>query len=218
MSAAPVLLEGTSRSQEDAGEGRILLSGVSFPLILRLPRPLDDDGLLRFCAINDYLRIERLPNGDLILMTPAGANTGIREGYLFRELDLWAERSATGVAFNSNVGFSLPDGSLRSPDAAWISNPKWNSFTADQQEKFLPACPEFVIELRSPSDRLPDLEARMEFWIAQGALLAWLIDPQRQVVVIYRPNREPETLQHPETIAGEGPVAGFSLKMQRLWD
>jgi Uma2 family endonuclease len=218
MSAAPALWQGASRSEEDAGEARLVLSGVSFPLVLRLPQPLDDDSLLRFCAVNDALRFERTAEGDLVVMTPAGGNTGNRELYIARELDLWVEAQGKGIAFNSNVGFTFPDGAMRSPDAAWLSDGKWDALTKAQREKFLPVCPEFVIELRSPSDRISDLLARMEFWMSRGALLGWLIDPQRQLAMIYRPNREPETLLHPELLTGEGPVEGFSLKMQRLWD
>jgi Uma2 family endonuclease len=179
---------------------------------------LRDDELLEFCAANDSLRIERNPAGELILMTPAGGKTSNREGYLSRELDIWAEQDARGIAFNSNGGFSLPDGSVRAADAAWLSLQKWNSLSSDEQGKFIPFCPEFVIELRSPSDSVSELESKMADWRANGAQLAWLIDPIRKLVMIYRAGQEPEILLQPETLHGEGPVAGFTLKMQRLWE
>jgi Uma2 family endonuclease len=214
MSANPaVQSEASSRADET-----ILLRSNAFPLILRPPKPLNDDQLLEFCAANDSLRIERSPAGELIVMTPAGGKTGNREGFLFRELDFWVEQQQRGIAFNSNTGFSLPDGSVRAPDAAWLSSEKWNRLTAEEQSRFLPFCPEFVIELRSPSDSIHDLEAKLTDWIANGAQLAWLIDPLRKLAVLYRPGCEPETHLQPEFLQGEGPVAGFTLKMQRLWE
>jgi Uma2 family endonuclease len=179
---------------------------------------LSDQELLLFCAANEPLRIEHTAQGDLVVMTPAGGKTGNKEGYLFRELDLWVEREGKGIAFNSNTGFLLPDGSMRVPDAAWLSDEKWRALTGKQQDGFVPACPEFVVELRSPSDRASQVEERMEFWIDKGALSGWLIDPQRQMAMIYRPAVEPETLLKPEFLEGEGPVAGFRLKMQRFWE
>lgn len=206
-----------TRADEVASSG-ILVRSVSFPLILRPSRPLNNDQLLEFCAANDSLRIERNPAGELIVMTPAGGKTSNRELYLGRELDIWAEQDGRGIAFNCNGGFSLPDGSVRAPDAAWLSSEKWNSLTSDEQSKFIPFCPEFVVELRSPSDILPELEQKMFDWMANGAQLAWLIDPQRKLVVIYRPGGQPETLLQPHSLHGEGPTTGFTLKMQRLWE
>jgi Uma2 family endonuclease len=179
---------------------------------------LRDDELLEFCAANDSLRIERSPAGELIVMTPTGGKTGNQEGYIFRELDFWVEQQPHGIAFNSNTGFSLPDSSVRSPDAAWLSLQKWNSLSPEEQGKFVPFCPEFVVELRSPSDSISELEQKMKDWIANGAHLAWLIDPLRKLAIIYRSGQEPEILLQPETLHGVGPLAGFILKMQRLWE
>jgi Uma2 family endonuclease len=205
-------------ADESAKLGDFLIRSISFPVILRPSRPLTDDQLLEFCAANDSLRIERNAAGELVVMTPSGGTTSNLEGYLFRELDLWVEREGRGVAFNSNGGFSLPDGSVRAPDAAWLSSQKWNALSREEQAKFLPFCPEFAIELRSPSDSVAELEAKMSEWIANGAQLAWLIDPPRKLAVIYRPGQEPETLLQPETLHGEGPIAGFALRMPRFWE
>ena len=219
MSANPAApAPAFSRADGTVTSADFLIRSNSFPLLLRTPKRLSDDELLEFCAANDLLRIERNSAGELILMTPTGGKTGNSEGYLFRELDFWVERQHRGITFNSNTGFSLPDGSVRAPDAAWVSLEKWNSLTPEQQAKFIPYCPEFVIELRSPSDLLNDLEAKMREWIANGAQLAWLIDPTRKLAVIYRPGQEPEILLQPEILHGEGPLAGFMLKMQRLWE
>jgi Uma2 family endonuclease len=214
MSANPAV----SRADEAVKQGEFLIRSVVFPLILRPSRRFSDDELLEFCAANDSLRIERSPAGELIVMAPAGGKTSNREGYLSRELDLWAEREGRGIAFNANGGFSLPDGSVRAADAAWLSLEKWNGLSLEEQSKFPPFCPEFVIELRSPSDAISELEKKMGDWISNGAQLGWLIDPQRKLAMIYRPGREPETLLDPEVLRGEGPVAGFELKMQRFWE
>lgn len=205
-------------ADEFADRGAFLIRSISFPVVLRPSRPFSNDELLEFCAANDSLRIERTPTGELVVMTPAGGKTSNREGYLSRELDLWAERDGRGIAFNANGGFSLPDGSVRAADAAWLSSEKWRSLTAEQQRKFPPFCPEFVIELRSPSDSIAEIEAKMSDWILNGARLGWFIDPERRLAVIYRPGREPETAHQPEFLHGEDPVAGFTLKMLRLWE
>lgn len=217
MSANPAIRDrtGTERDLVPAG---LSLRSLHFPVVLRPCRPLTDDELLEFCAANDSLRIERTPAGELIVMTPAGGKTSNREGYLSRELDLWTERDGRGIAFNANGGFSLPDGSVRAGDAAWLSLEKWNSLTPAQRDRFVPFCPEFVVELRSPSDSIRDLESKMADWIANGVQLAWLIDPERKLALIYRPGREPETLLQPEAVCGEGLVDGFVLKMQRFWE
>ena len=206
------------RADERALPMGLFLRSNAFPLVLRTPNRLSDDQLLEFCAANDLFRIERNPAGELIVMTPAGGKTSNSESYLSRELDIWTEQDARGIAFNANGGFSLPDGSVRAADAAWLSLQKWNSLSSEQQSKFIPFCPEFVIELRSPSDSLTELEQKMSDWMANGAQLAWLIDPLRKLAVIYRPGQEPATLTRPEFLHGEGPVEGFVLKMQRLWE
>lgn len=219
MSANPAVSQQASSAMDEASAScELLLRASAFPLILRTSRPLQDDELLEFCAENDFFRIERSPAGELIVMTPAGGKTSNRESYLSRELDLWAEKDGRGVAFNANGGFSLPDGSVRAADVAWLSLEKWNSLTPEQQAKFVPFSPDFVIELRSPSDGIGELESKMADWIANGAQLAWLIDPQRKLAMIYRQGTEPDTLLQPEILHGGGPVAGFELKMQRFWE
>ncbi|MGB8481284.1 MAG: Uma2 family endonuclease [Acidobacteriaceae bacterium] len=219
MSANPAAQpEAFFGADEAAERGELSIRSISFPLVLRPSRRLSDDELLEFCAANDSLRIERNPAGELIVMTPSGGKTSNRESYLSRELDLWTERDGRGVAFNANGGFLLPDGSVRAADAAWLSLEKWNGLTLEEQSKFPPFCPEFVVELRSPSDAISELEKKMGDWISNGAQLGWLIDPQRKLAMIYRPGQEPETLLQPESLHGEGPIAGFELKMQRLWE
>lgn len=218
MSAVPSLWENEPQHSDDSTVGSISLSSVPLPLVLRLPKQLSDEELQHFCAANEPLRIERTKEGDLVVMTPAGGKTGNKEGYIFRELDFWVEREGKGIAFNSNTGFILPDGTMRLPDAAWLSDGQWQALTGKEQDGFVPARPEFIVELRSPSDRVSQIEERMEFWMEQGVLLGWLIDPQRKLAMIYRPGQESETILAPEFLEGEGPIVGFRLKMQRFWE
>jgi Uma2 family endonuclease len=196
----------------------ISLAELALPIRIRPQVPMTDDELLRFCAANDPLRVERDANGELLVMTPAGSKSSRMNSRVIRLLDEWAEADGRGVAFDSNGGFTLPDGSMRAADAAWVALPRWQALTDSQQSRFAPLCPDFIIELRSPSDRLPDLEAKMLQWIANGAQLAWLIDPIEQSVTIYRPGQAPEAYHHPNSVQGDGIMAGFELVMARIWE
>ncbi len=178
---------------------------------------MTDDELLLFCAKNEGLRIESEPDGELIVMSPTGAEGGQADSEINYQLQSWARGSNSGVVFSSSTGFRLPDGSMRSPDASWIPWSRWNALTREQQRTFAPICPEFVIELRSPSDRLSDLQTKMGQWLRNGAELAWLIDPERRVVEAYRPGAQPEVLEGVASVCGEGTVAGFCLELGRLW-
>jgi len=184
---------------------------------LRFQRPMTDEELMRFCAANEMVRVERDANGELILMSPTGTGTGRINSELNFQLAAWARETNSGVTFDSNAGFTLPDGSMRSPDAAWIAWPRWNALTKEEQERFAPICPEFVIELRSPSDSLPELQAKMRLWVANGAEVAWLVDPARKTVEVYRPGREAEVVAGGSAVEGAGPVAGFVLELGRVW-
>ena len=193
------------------------LTGLSLPLRIRPAVPMTDDELMAFCAKNDFYAIEREPDGELLVMTPAGSGTGRRNTSIIRHLDEWAENDGRGIAFDSNTGFTLPDGSMRSPDAAWLPQATWDALSPQDRARFAPVCPQFVIELRSPSDSLAELQAKMEMWIRNGALLAWLIDPQEKAVTIYRPGQKPERLDTISQVSGEGPVAGFVLPLDRVF-
>jgi Uma2 family endonuclease len=195
----------------------IALAEIELPVLLRLKRPMTDEELLRFCQANEALRVEREPNGEILVMTPAGSRTSKMNSRITRLLDEWAENDGRGVAFDSNGGFTLPDGSMRAADGAWVELRRWQALRAEQQAGYAPLCPEFVIELRSPTDRLEDLAAKMEQWIANGTQVGWLIDPERRVVEIYRAGQAAEVLQDPSSVQGDGPVAGFELVMTRIW-
>ena len=193
-----------------------VLKDLPLPASLITDVPMSDDQLLEFCAKNDLLRVERTRSGEIKLMSPTGSGTGAANAELNRQLGNWAYDNG-GVAFDSNTGFSLPDGSMMSPDAAWISDPRWSALSARDRSRFAPLCPEFVIELRSPSDSLPQLEQKMALWIENGAQLAWLIDPEAENVKVYRPGAAVEVHEHPTSVQGTGLIATFELLTDRIW-
>ncbi len=184
---------------------------------VRFERAMNDDELLKFCAANELLRIERDSNGELIVMSPNHSEGSSLEAEVLADLAIWTRSDGRGKFFGSNAGFTLPDGSMRAPDASWISLKRWNALTGEQRRSFAPICPEFVIEIRSKSDRLQTLRAKMEMWIANGAELAWLIDAERKVIEVYRPGEQPEIHDNPSSVQGSGPVRGFELVMANLW-
>ncbi len=195
----------------------LVLTEAQLPLRLCFETPLSDTDLMRFSGDNNPLRIEREPNGELIVMSPTFSEGGGQELEIGTELVLWARRDGRGKVFGPNAGFTLPDTSVRAADAAWVSLPRWNALTPEQRKSYAPLCPEFLIELRSQSDRLPDLQAKMEQWIANGAQLAWLLDPLEKTVAIYRPHEAPEIHHNPTSIQGTGPICGFELILARIW-
>ncbi len=178
---------------------------------------MTDDDLLRFCAANDPLRVEREESGEIVVMTPAGSGTSRMNMRIGRLLDEWAEADGRGVTFDSNGGFKLPDGSVRAADAAWLRLSCWDALSPAEQSRYAPVCPDFVIELRSPSDSLPDLEEKLRQWIRNGVQLAWLIDPGQRAVSVYRPGEPTELHTNPTSVQGTGPVAGFDLVLDRIW-
>jgi Uma2 family endonuclease len=194
------------------------LTEIELPIRLLPENPMSDEEFMRFCAANEPMRVEREPNGEILVITPAGFTTSRMNQRIGRLLDEWAEADGRGVATGPDGGYTLPDGSMRAPDAAWVASARLKSLSDEEQARFPPICPDFIIELRSPSDRLPDLEAKMHQWIANGAQVAWLIDPQEKSVSIYRLGQEPEHLVQPTSVQGDGPIAGFELVMDRIWN
>jgi Uma2 family endonuclease len=187
------------------------------PLRVRMTEPLDDDELLELCAKNGNLRIERTSDGELIIMPPAGGETGLRNLDISMQLGLWTKRDGSGIGFDSSTGFILPNRAERSPDASWVRRDRWNALTKDQRAKFVPLCPDFVIELRSPSDRLSDTKEKMLEWIEQGAQLGWLIDPEDRSVYVYRPRMAPLCRKDLERIEGDPVLPGFVLELGEIW-
>jgi Uma2 family endonuclease len=192
---------------------------TGLPLVLRLRPVLDlsDDQLLALCEINHELRIERNVKGELLIMPPTGGETGDRNSEINFQLRGWAKRDGTGTAFDSSTGFRLPNGAMRAPDAAWVPHARLVDISHEERRKFLPLCPDFVIELRSPTDALRDVRAKMEEYLANGARLGWLIDPGPRHVYVYRPGAPVERLESPDTISGDPVLPEFVLDLREIW-
>jgi Uma2 family endonuclease len=190
------------------------------PLVLRVdpgPQPLTEEEFFRLCQLNELWRIERGAEGELILMPLVGAETSRLNFILTGCFAEWAEAEGTGVAFASSAGFVLPNGAMRSPDLAWVHRSRWEALTKEEQERFSPLCPDFVVELRPPSDSLKMLQAKMEEYLANGAQLGWLIDPSERKVYVYRPGAEVVCLENPTQVAGDPLLPGFVLDLERVW-
>lgn len=191
------------------------------PLVLRFsPRlkQMSEHEFYEFCQLNRDLRLELTSEGDLIIMPPTGSKTGIRNSRLNLRLAGWAEKDGTGQAFDSSAGFRLPNSAKRSPDFAWVINERWNALTEEEQEEFAPLCPDFVVELRSRTDILADVQRKMKEYIMNGARLGWLIDPLERKVHVYRPDAPTEELDNPRTISGEPLLRGLKLDLREIWD
>ncbi|PYV32139.1 MAG: hypothetical protein DMG09_24805 [Acidobacteria bacterium] len=178
---------------------------------------MSDEEFYRFCQLHPDLRIERTIEGDLVIMPPTGGETGRRNFTISGLFFNWVVADGTGVGFDSSTEFALPNGAHRSPDVAWIRRERWDALTTEERKKFPPLCPDFVIELRSDTDRLSTLQAKMQEYIDNGAQLGWLVDPLEKKVWIYRPNIPVECLDNPATVSGDPVVAGFILPLDMIW-
>lgn len=178
---------------------------------------LTDEQFERLCADNRELRLELTAEGELEIMGPTGPETGWRNAKLIRQLGNWAEEDGSGIYFDSSACFTLPNGAKRSPDASWIRRERWDALAKAERERFAPICPEFVIELRSPSDTLPTLQAKMAEYLENGAALGWLIDPTDKSVYVYRPGRPVERLAEAKSVSGDPILPGFVLELDRVW-
>jgi Uma2 family endonuclease len=190
------------------------------PLLLHLTPglALSPEQFFRLCQLNPDLRFERTARGDIIVMPPTGGKTGARNHRLAVQLGLWADRDGSGVVFDSSTGFTLPNGATRSPDLAWVRRSRLASLTSEQKERFLPLCPDFVVELLSPADSLPMTQEKMVEYCANGAQLGWLIDPGERRVHVYRPGAAVEVLDDPRTVRGDPVLTGFVLDLAPIWE
>ena len=177
---------------------------------------LTDDQFLRLCSDNRDLRLEMSAREELIIMPPAGSKTGKRNAKIIQRLANWTEQDGTGVCFGADTGFTLPNGAKRGPDAAWISRKRWDGIPEQAQEKLAPICPDFVLELRSPSDRLDDVQEKMQEYIANGARLGWLLDPFENCAIIYRPGQAPERVDVPTILSGDPVLPGFRFDFREI--
>lgn len=189
-------------------------------LRLKLPSVLNltDEQLFQLCQLNRELLIERSATGELLIMSPTGSQTAGHNAGLSGQLWFWNRQTCLGKSFDSSTGFRLPNGAVRSPDAAWIHRERWNSLTTEQKQQFAPLCPDFVVELCSPSDTLEDLRMKMQEYLANGARLGWLIDPKTQQVEVYRSHQEVEILVAPGSLSGEDVLPGFELELREIWE
>ena len=186
---------------------------------------LTSEAFLEFVAANPELQLERTSTGELVIMSPTGGETGdsLRDSFASRndevsfQLRAWNKQTKLGKTFNSSTGFTLPNGATRAPDASWVRLDRWLALTSQQREAF-PPCPDFVIELRSPSDNLKKLQAKMQQYVKQGGTLGWLIDPKTKQIEIYRQKRGKEILNQPTTLSGEDILPGFVLDWQSDFD
>ncbi len=179
---------------------------------------LTRDRFFALCAANPDAKLELNRDGELVIMSPTGGETGVWNLEICTDLGLWNRQHQKGKAFDSSTGFSLPNGAQRSPDAAWIPLEKWNALTPAQRQGFLPLCPDFVMELLSPSDSRSQGMEKMDEYINNGCRLGWLIDPKNKQVAIYRATKPVEIRQSPTSLSGENVLEGFVLNLENLWN
>lgn len=178
---------------------------------------LSAEQFYHLCRQNPDLKFERNTNGELIIMPPTGGETGRNNATLISRFVVWNETYNSGIVFDSSTCFRLPLGGDRSPDVSWINKERWEKLTDEEKSKFPPLCPDFVLELLSPSDNLATTQQKMQEYLNNGAELGWLINPQLQQVEIYRPQQPAEILQSPTTISGENVLTNFELNLAWLW-
>ena len=177
-----------------------------------------EEDFFHFCQANRELRIERSAKGEIIVMSPAGGYSGFQSGKVFSQLEVWAGQDGTGVAFDSSTGFRLPNGAMRSPDAAWVRLSRLDELSHREKEQFIPLCPDFVIEVGSPSDEVSDLREKMQEYMDAGLRLGWLVLPASKEVEIYTPTAEVQLLTSPEAVAGDPVLPGFRLELALVWN
>ena len=170
----------------------------------------------RLCRANPDLRLERTSRGEVIVMAPACLDSGMRNSGISALLWIWNRDSKLGVTFDSSAGYTFPNGAVRSPDASWMALDRWNALSTKARKTFIKICPDFVVEITSPSDTLEDTRKKMSEYIDQGVRLGWLLDPKHSRVEVYRPDRPVETLNRPATLSGEDVLPGFALDLEGI--
>jgi Uma2 family endonuclease len=177
-----------------------------------------DDELFALCATNKILRIERTAQGEIMLLHPTGGGSGYRNADITTQLSVWNKRHRLGIVFDSSAGFFLPSGAMRSPDASFVLQARWDALSEQEQEKFPPLCPDFAAELRSKNDSISDLQTKMrEEWMGNGCRLAWLIDPFGEMAYIYRADGSVSTVQgFDNVLSGEDVLPDFVLELNEL--
>ena len=217
MAMTQTLTRPTKRA--DAIEESTDTAGIA-PMELRFEPaiPMTEEAFIAFCAQNSDMRIELTADGVLEIMPPAFAITDHKNVKISSQLDVWADQDGSGVAFGPTAGFTLPNRAIRAPDASWVLRSRLAALTDEDKNRFIPLCPDFVVELRSSTDRLSVVQAKMAEYIANGARLGWLIDPIARHVYVYRPNAPVEVLDAPDTLSAEPELAGFALNLTPIWE
>jgi len=196
----------------------ILQSGESRMVVDLSPlAQLSEADFVALCAANPELRLERGPQGEIVIVPPEGGESGYRVQAIGAMLYNWAVANGEGIVFGSSTGFQLPDGLTRSPDAAWVRRERLAALSVEEKRRFLPLAPDFVIEVRSPTDRPSDLEAKMLAYTEAGERLGWFIDPESRTVQVYRPGQLVERVVEPASIAADPELPGFVLDLANVW-
>ncbi len=178
---------------------------------------ITEDQLAQLSSDNGELRLELSAERELIIMPPAFSETGWQELELALQVGIWAKENGTGRVFGPTAGFTLPNGAIRAPDVSWIPFSRWESLGADGRHGFAKICPDFVIELRSASNSLAEVRGKMEEYMANGARLSLLVDPQNRRVHVYRAGQPVEILEEPTAVSGDPVLPGFVLDLSVIW-
>ena len=178
---------------------------------------ITDDQFYQLCRENPDVKFERNAQGEIIVMTPTGGETGNYNSEINADFVIWNRQTKLGVCFDSSTCFKLPSGANRSPDVSWIKQERWDTLTLEQKQKFPPISPDFVLELMSPTDSLKDTQDKMQEYMNNGVKLGWLINRKTRRVEIYRQGQEKEVLECPTELSGEDILPGFVLNLQTLW-
>ena len=188
-------------------------------MVLRMEAVVEmgDEHFYALCQNNPDMRLERNADGDVVIMPPTGGDTSRRNAEIIVQLGIWARRDGTGVLFDSSGGFRLPNGTVRAPDVAWVAKERLEGLSAEERRRFLPLCPDFVVELRSESDALYAVQKKMREYAACGARLGWLIDPSERRVEVYRRGQPVEVLIGISAISGEPVLPKFALELAHVW-
>ena len=190
---------------------------TAFTVNLRQVVELTDEQFFNICRNNPELKFERSAHGELVIVSPTGAETGNHNFELYLDIGNWNRRTKLGKGFDSSTSFKLPNGAIRSPDIAWVEKSRWDGLTSIQKQRFAPICPDFVVELMSPSDILSVTQAKMREYMENGAKLGWLINSEAKQVEIYRIDRQAEILDNPPVLSGEDILPGFKLDLAAIW-
>ena len=203
-----------TRPSDDKVEAGIAPFMVKLDPVIKLT----DGQFAEFCAMNDDLRIELTAEGLIEIMPPAFGRTANKNSKITAQLENWTTSDGRGIAFDSSAGFTLPNGAVRAPDSSWILKSRLSSLTEEEKNSFMPLCPDFVVELRSSSDRLSVLQAKMDEYMSNGVRLGWLLDPLQRRAHIYRPQAQVEILDNPDTISADPELPGFTLDLKPIWE